>query len=279
VADFEQECVLEAHRPEYLFRCAPDFSGDSGRYRYDGICRGDRASGASGAPGASGSSGATGSTGTALGSFLQSQKAGTLQVGTYIPIITGEWNRGSTNYAFFVAPLGKAGFTTLTDQQAGPATTSAAANTTTTIPFRGQFYTSYSYGARLGLFQTYKNSNGDWDTSTAPQMVSYVDITTGKFGNFEAFRDLTIETTGASSTSGADQFLRFRPWRYSFEGLLKVPPSPFVIGFNANIGRGATPAANVNGVLHPYTQPRDDLRFLFGAQFDFTKLLKSIPTL
>ena len=109
--------------------------------------------------------------------------------------------------------------------------------------------------------------------------MSYVDITAGKFGNFEAFRDLTVETTGSPSSSGIDQFLRIRPWRYSFEGLLKIPHSPFFVGFNANVGRGARPPANVGGVLHPYTQPRDDLRFLFGAQFDFTKLLKTIPAL
>jgi hypothetical protein len=220
---------------------------------------------------------------TALNSFLQSQKAGSLQAGTYIPIMTGEWARGSDTYAFFVAPLAKAGFTTLTSQQSSASTTSGTATTTTpaatSLPLTGQFYTSYSYGGRFGVFRTYKDGNGDWDTNSAPELVSYVDVTTGRFGNFEGFRDLTVENTGASSTTGADYFLRLRPWRYSFEGLLKIPHSPFVVGFNANIGRGAIAPAIVNGVTRPYTQPRDDLRFLFGAQFDFTKLLKAIPTL
>jgi hypothetical protein len=47
-----------------------------------------------------------------------------------------------------------------------------------------------------------------------------------------------------------------------------VPHSPFVLGFNVNVGTG--------GKLG-FTEPRDDLRFLFGAQFDFSKFLRAIP--
>jgi hypothetical protein len=219
---------------------------------------------------------------TALSSFLQSQKAGALQAGTYIPIITAEWMRGTSNYAFFVAPLGKAGFTTLTDSPTAPAsssTTTTTTTTTTSLPLTGQFYTSYSFGTRLGVFQTFKKGTA-WDENSAPELVSYVDITTGKFGNFEAFQDVTVQTAPAGTTAAStDNFFRIRPWRYSFEGLLKIPHSPFVVGFNANIGRGAVAATKVNNVSYPFTQPRDDLRFLFGVQFDFTKLLKAIPSL
>jgi len=41
-----------------------------------------------------------------------------------------------------------------------------------------------------------------------------------------------------------------------------------VLGFNANIGTGGNAG---------FVQPRDDLRFLIGAQFDFAKFLKALP--
>ncbi len=79
-----------------------------------------------------------------------------MQTGVYVPIVTGEWKRGSNDYAFFVAPLAKAGFTTLIDQTAAPAAAAGSATSTSALPLTGQFYTSYSYGARIGVFQTFK---------------------------------------------------------------------------------------------------------------------------
>ena len=90
----------------------------------------------------------------------------------------------------------------------------------------------------MGVFQHSRSA------SEAPELVSYVDITRGRFGDFE------------------------RPWRYSLEGVFKVPHSPLVLGFNANIGTGGNAG---------FVQPRDDLRFLIGAQFDFAKFLKALP--
>jgi hypothetical protein len=193
-----------------------------------------------------------------LQSFNQSQKAASFQIGTYVPWIMGSpWARGSNRYSLFIAPMGKAGLVTLTDEQSASAT----------VPVTDRFFKAYSYGARLGVFQHYHSSGA------APSIVSYVDITTGRFGDFEAFRELTPATAGAPG-----EIQRVRPWRYSFEGLLKLPSSPFVVGFSANIGTGAWPAfKDAQGIFHPYTQPRDDLRFLLGAQFDFSKLLKALP--
>lgn len=171
-----------------------------------------------------------------LESFIQSQKAATFQGGAYFPLIVGQpWLTGGSRYSLFVAPLAQAGFTTLTSGA------SASADVT------DRFFKSYSFGARLGVFEHSHSA------AAAPELVSYVDITRGRFGDFEAFRDLLLE----------------RPWRYSLEGLFKVPHSPLVLGFNANIGTGGKLA---------FTQPRDDLRFLIGAQFDFSKFLKALPS-
>ncbi len=202
-----------------------------------------------------------------LEQFIRSQKAATLQIGAYLPFRVSDWPIGSSNYGFFVAPLAKAGFTTLTDDQQ-----SVLSGDT------GRFFTSYSFGGRFDLSQIYfqKRSKTVLDPSRAPRSVGYLDITVGRFGNFEAFRDLTAEQ-GASAIT--HNYLFARPWRYSFEGFLKIPHTVFLVGMSANIGMGAHPADKVNGITLPYTQIRDDLRFLFGAQFDVNRLLRSISTM
>lgn len=197
----------------------------------------------------------------ALTSFTQSEKATAFETGVYLPWIVGEpWQQGQSSYSLFAAPLAKAGFVTLTDAPATP------------LPVTGDYFKFYSYGARLGVFEHFDSKNA------APKMVSFVDITVGRFGDFEAFRDVTPEIPDSPEAAPRD-FRRVRPWRYSFEGLLKLPHSPLVVGFDANVGAGAWPSYKDATGVHAYTQPRDDLRFLLGAQFDFSKLLKSLPQL
>jgi hypothetical protein len=200
-----------------------------------------------------------------LQSFTQSQKAAMFETGVYVPVVVGEpWSNGTNRYSVFAAPLAKAGFVTLTDDPAGASSSNA-------IPVTGRFYNSYSYGARFGVFRHFASE------SAAPQLVSYVDFAAGRFGDFEAFRDLTLEANPNPPATQPHDFLLVRPWRYSFEGVFKVPHSPFILGFSANIGTGAWPAARDALGTHPFTQPRDDLRFLFGAQFDFSQFLRAIP--
>jgi hypothetical protein len=103
----------------------------------------------------------------------------------------------------------------------------------------------------------------------------------GRFGNFETFRDLTVER-GAAGPAATDEFLRRRNYRYSFEGVLKIPRTPLVIGFNANVAAQRYPGDPLPGSglpdkAHPYSIVRDDLRFLFGARFDFAKLIAVLP--
>ena len=170
-----------------------------------------------------------------LDSFIESEKAASFQGGAYLPLIVGQpWLSAQSRYSLFVAPLAQAGFTTLTS------------DTTAATSLTDRFFKSYSFGARLGVFEHFHSS------AEAPELVSYIDISRGRFGDFEEFRGPLLE----------------RPWRYSLEGVFKVPHSPFVLGFNANIGTGGTLG---------FIQPRDDLRFLIGAQFDFSKFLKALP--
>jgi hypothetical protein len=190
---------------------------------------------------------ATSGTSTSAQSLTQSQKAAAFKTGLYIPFVLGNtWRSGSNRYSLFLAPLANAGFVTLTDDQ--PATSAAT-------PITDRFFKCYSYGTRLGVFQHFSSS------SAAPQIVSYIDMTVGRYGDFEAFR-----------TIAPLEFLSVRPWRYSFEGMLKLPHSPFVLGFDANIGTGV-------GIPHLFTPPLDDLRFIIGTQFDFSKFLKSLQSL
>lgn len=214
-----------------------------------------------------GGNAASGSIST-LDSFNQSRKAASLQAGVYLPLITTRWRRDK--FSLFAAPLAKTGFVTLTEN-------SAADTASGTESVTGRFYTFWAYGARLGVYEHFRTRD------EAPDLVSYVDVTTGKFGSFEAFRPLTAGETkyGLLPTL---ELIRIRPWRWSFEGILKIPYSPFVVGFNANVGMGAVrPQSRMlldgTNALLPFAQPKDDLRFLFGMRFDAAKLLKSLPSL
>ncbi len=218
-------------------------------------------------------SGSSGS--TPLQSYSQSAKAASLQAGVYVPLLSRAWVRGpKENYSLFLGPLAKTGFVTLTDSIAVADATNASASQQVS----GRFFTNHSYGTRLGVFRHRPSKD------SAPELIHWVDITLGKFGGFEAFRDARRQQPNlyppADLSMSSPQFITQRAWRWQFEGLLKVPHTPFVLGFNANVGRGAVKAfADANKALFHFAQPRDDLRFLFGAQFDFAKLMRLLPSL
>ena len=62
----------------------------------------------------------------------------------------------------------------------------------------------------------------------------------------------------------------YRPYRTSFEGVLHIPSTPLIIGFNANLKLQSSPKG--------YFDPRDDLRILFGTRFDVGKLFAKLLT-
>ncbi len=186
-----------------------------------------------------------------LADVLRSPKAAVLRVGGYVPVVLEKWKFSRQDNALFVGPLAKAGLETITGGQ----------RTGEVERFGGDdMFNFFALGARVGHYRM----NGTRDTS--PELISYLDAGVGRFESFEVVR--CKDSSGKENNClGADPgtiFARQRPWRWAFEGRLKVPGLPLYLGFNANAGKG-----------------RDDLRFVFGTQFDigavYRKLRPSIP--
>ncbi len=171
--------------------------------------------------------------------FLDSKKSALIQAGIFAPFYSGvtSWKFKGAHNALFGGPILKMGFQTvtgkLTDQEA--------------LRFGGDdLYHFWAVGARFGHYSF------DKDSDVAPELNSYMDLSVGRWENF------TVCKEGTSGASCA----RERRNRFAAEGRLKVPATPFQIGFDLNSGRGP-----------------DDLRFLFGLKFDIGKLFAKLPNL
>jgi len=157
--------------------------------------------------------------------FLCSRKAVMVQAGVYLPLYWNNWTTwryGGDRNAFIIAPLVKGGLNTLTAEGE-----------------KGRnLLTFYSGGLRFGHLDTGKFTNPpSLPRDVAPRLVSYLDVTVGKWQNIE--------------------FKGRRQLRTAFEGRVKIPALPLRFGFDANIGRGP-----------------DDLRFLVDMNFDIGKMFK-----
>lgn len=193
---------------------------------------------------------------TTFDTFLANRKTARLDVGAYFPLIVKSWRyRGAPN-SLFLAPIAKLGFDTPAGDLSQALPTSSGTSATTgpvTAINTTNFYTFYDFGGRFGHYAM--SSSRD----EAPEIVSYLDVMIGRFSNLESLLQ----------NSGGTPF-RARLWRLSAEGILKVPSTPLIIGFNANVGfsnPGAPPL---------FRRAGDDLRFLFGARFDVGKLLAKV---
>jgi hypothetical protein len=173
----------------------------------------------------------------AVSTIVTSAKSAELQGGAYLPILISHWNWQNAPNALFIAPIAKVGFIT----------------PTSSVPQRivnpSQFYNFYGFGARMGHFKL--SANGD----SAPESLSYIDVVAGRFSN--------LETLAPWHT---------RRWRIEVEGVMKVPASPFLLGFDANIGQNLLTAPGVQGA-------KDDLRFFVGAKFDIGKVVAKLQQL
>jgi hypothetical protein len=203
-------------------------------------------------------------------SLLSNGQAAALQVGAYFPIVFHQWDHRDRSYSMYLAPLAKVGFYTLTS--AGTATNQTAENATRST---GSFFPFFGYGLRLGHYREYQTWDGRTDPSRAPEQLSYLDFTIGKWANFEYLApfNYTLTTTPTCTLPATDPTTaacdeRQRLWRYAFEGILVIPNTPLILGISANISaqkpRSATPGAI-------FFYPPDDLRFLFGVRFDASK--------
>jgi hypothetical protein len=201
-------------------------------------------------------------------SVLADKHAGSLQVGGYLPVVLTNYFFRNHQYSLYVAPLAKFGFYQLTDS-----TTDTNGNTTLN---NASFYKFHTYGLRVGHYKEYVDWEGRGNTHHSPEQLSYIDFTVGKWGNYEYARSLVPDAKNGCTADPAPggtvascAVLRQQAWRYGFEGILRIPYTPFILGLNANIS-----AQRLH--LPGFTPPGDDLRFLFGMRFDSRKLLNGI---
>jgi len=198
--------------------------------------------------------------------FLTTQKSARLAVGAYLPFIAKVWTYNGVRNALFLAPLAKVGFDTpvseINQSQAqGQSSNSGNSNGTPIVAVNdSNFYNFYIYGARIGHeslpspeIERRPGQPAAWAVNEAPEVNSYLDIAFGRFSNLE-----TVLNDGRHT----------RLYRISLEGILKVPSTPLVIGFNANLGQ-TNVGVNTTNISK---RAADDLRFLIGAKFDVGKI-------
>jgi hypothetical protein len=185
------------------------------------------------------------------GAFLTSEKVARMEAGVYLPIYTTQWRQISSTVdsdhnkwgnALFVAPLIKGGIQTIVGDRTN--------STAEALRFGGDdVYNFYSFGAMIGHLALNRDKR-----NVAPSLVSWLSLSMGRFENFEYLRP-----TGTNDADGNPLTTRVRPWRVEALGRLKIPETPFVIGFDGNFGKGP-----------------DDLRFMFGLRFDIGKVLRTL---
>jgi hypothetical protein len=204
-----------------------------------------------------------------LDTFTTSEKAGALTTGVYLPFTVTRWRAEAAQYSLYLAPLVKLGFVTPTSTPAN----GLSAN---------RFFVNYGYGVRIGHNREFVNWDGRLDSSRAPEPITHMDLTLGRYGNFEnVLIQNPVYTTGANGakTLTSAEYIRYRPWRLSAEGILKLPHSPFLLGVSANIGFQRIHEPYGPNQLTGFSSIDDDLRFLFGARFDMRKLLNKLGEL
>jgi len=214
-------------------------------------------------------------TGTSLdqsfNSFISAQKAAVLQAGIYYPwqIPSAKWSYGGSTNALFLGPIVKGGLQTVTTNTQSVSTTtssstSASSSTSTTITSTfvpSGFYGNWSAGIRVGHFKL-------WDSwNVAPELLSYLDLTFGKWNSFEQcpstppgckFDAATGKVTNVSA-----------PFLMGVQARIKIPDTPLLLGFDT-----LTPIAAGTG--------RSSFQFTIGFKTDLAcvfNALKSASTL
>ena len=190
-----------------------------------------------------------------LSSFISSRKAALMQVGNYFPIITTRWKWQRAPNALFIAPLVKIGFITPTGQ------TNATVDGQAVRPVNPeQFYTYYGFGGRVGHFKMAHTKD------SAPELISYLDVIIGRYSNLETLAPVLDAAGHQVMENGQPATYPRRQYRVGVEGLLKIPSTPLVLGFSANVGQNLFLQKRVKSA-------KDDLRFFFGTRFDVGRLL------
>jgi Putative Ig domain len=196
---------------------------------------------------------------TGLDCFLASRKVAQMQVGGYAPIYFNfmKWEYQNHDNVVFFAPLARLGIQTITGEEVSRLNTANNNNENDRLNGDGVF-NFFAFGARFGHYKLL-------DQNTSPELISHLDMTVGKWENFDLIKGQPCDSpankgafecdNGVVKLNGSRLFIRERKFRLGFEGRLKIPETPLFVGFDANLGKGP-----------------DDLRFLFGTRFDIGTL-------
>jgi hypothetical protein len=155
------------------------------------------------------------------------KRASSFEFGTYLPInfARTSWWYGGQKQALFLAPIVKGGIESIPRPDGTPSDSG---------------YGIFKYiasGIRLGHYRVLPNSQ-----SVAPELISWVDLTTGKW---DRFRNDSIPNRSLM--------------RFEVTGRVKVPYTPVTLGFSSNTGSGP-----------------DEFTFFAGTRFDVGKILSRI---
>lgn len=170
-----------------------------------------------------------------------------IEGGTYFPIVYDgtAWRFRGGQYAGFWAPLVKFGF------QRVPARDKDLPDN---LDVRGgNADWSYSGGLRLGIWGVPTDLDAE-----GPELLTYVDLTVGQWQNFRPWGCTELKNGGCA---GSYRLYETGSYHRRFEatGRLRVPATPFTVGFTVNTGPGP-----------------DDVRFFFGSRFDLAKFLRAV---
>ncbi|MGO9316874.1 MAG: hypothetical protein ACLPXT_02280 [Terracidiphilus sp.] len=221
--------------------------------------------------------------------ILSSQESARVLGSAYVPL--PNTNVFSGNYAFFTAPLIKAGFTTLLN----PSATSTNSSGTAAANF-APVYWQYSSGLRVG-YRQYPIANKDSKDQPTPRTIAQVDITIGKYSNLQSYVCGTQSTTVTSATAPANTSCyttvtapnpsstpptlgtytlyaqdRTNLYRMEVEGFFLFPGTPFVVGIDANLPQSALAPRNLD-ILN---KAPGNVAVYFGVSGSLTSLFNKI---
>ncbi|HXE61968.1 MAG TPA: hypothetical protein VN519_00415 [Bryobacteraceae bacterium] len=165
--------------------------------------------------------------------IINSKTGGAVEAGIYIPAYSGSmrWKNNGQDQAIFIAPLFKTGFLLPGDGETIPGT--AADN--------GDAFLFYAGGIRLGHFLLPSDPS-----NSAPETLSFLDMTWGRWDNFRM-----------QSITPGETFRR--PLRFEATGRLKIPATKAYIGFSVNTGSGP-----------------DEFQVFVGTHFDIGQVLAKL---
>lgn len=182
-----------------------------------------------------------------ISSFIASKKGVLMQLGFYAPWYRESWtwpdegDSGETNALFF-APLVKFGFQSITEE----------IKTIRDDP--DDLFESRAVGVRFGHLK-YQGDTGD-----GIELVSYLDLTFGKWENFEVCVGKVKQPTPTSCGDAPAGGTKVSNFRTGIEGRLKIDSTvPIILGIDINTGRD-----------------RDDVRFIVGTRFNVATLIEKL---